>query len=159
MTFQLIYIALLAVAVYASDMPLPFTRVLRVTSPLMTGNDVIIAQNLLKRDTAVKSLTCDGVYGSESASATSAFQSSHGIAATGNLDSETANLLLNLHSNDNYKDTGFTAASMGYLYKIYLPVHYNRSIGKYVVLEYFYCMYFECILKKRMVRFTTQTIM
>jgi len=40
----------------------------------------------------------------------------------------TAQLLLDLHSADGVKDSGFTAASMGYLFKIYTPVYTNRSI-------------------------------
>jgi len=44
------------------------------------------------------------------------------------LDAQSADLLLQLHSADGYKDSGFTAASMGYLYKIHIPVHYNRSV-------------------------------
>ena len=120
------------VAVWGDSMPLPWTRELQVESPLMNGSDVIIAQNLLIRDDAVdSSLTCDGIYGSLSAEATKAFQSAHDLAASGVLDSATASLLLSLHSNDQYKDTGFTAASMGYLYKLFVPVHYNRSIGKF----------------------------
>lgn len=117
------------VAAALAAMPLPFTRELKVTSPIMSGNDVVIAQNLLIRDDAVdNSLECDGSYGSLSAEATAAFQSAYKLAETGILDEETAQLLLDLHSNDNYKDSGFTAASMGYLYKLHIPVHSNRSI-------------------------------
>jgi len=119
----------LAAYVMGSSMPLPFTRELKVTSPMMSGNDVIIAQNLLKRDDAVDSmLSCDGVYGSQSAAATSAFQRAHSLKETGVFDANTANLVLQLHSADGYKDSGFTAASMGYLYKLHVPVHSNRSI-------------------------------
>jgi hypothetical protein len=32
------------------------------------------------------------------------------------------------------KDSGFTAASMGYLYKIYIPVYTNRSVESAGVL-------------------------
>ena len=100
MYFKFSFCAVLALVAYSCTMPQPFTRVLNVSSPLMNGNDVIIAQNLLKRDDAVNSLACDGVYSSESASATSAFQKAHGVTATGILDTDTANLLLSLHSND-----------------------------------------------------------
>ena len=57
-----------------------------------------------------------------------AFQSAHDITATGVMDETTASLLLSLHSADNVKDSGFTAASMGYLYKIFVPVYSNRSV-------------------------------
>lgn len=50
------------------------------------------------------------------------------LDATGIFEGTTAELLLQLHSADGYKDTGFTAASKGYLYKIHVPVHQNRSI-------------------------------
>lgn len=133
--FSFLLLAALGHAIADSNMPAPFTRELKVTSPMMSGNDVTIAQNLLIRDDAVdKNLVCDGVYGSASEAATSAFQSANGVKATGVLDAESANLLLSLHSNDNYKDTGFTAASMGYKYKIHIPVYYNRSVETYATL-------------------------
>jgi hypothetical protein len=56
------------------------------------------------------------------------------LKGTGVLDSETANLLLSLHSADGYKDNGFSAGSMGYLYKFHIPVHSNRSIETYASL-------------------------
>jgi len=125
-----VFMAVLCTAMCA-EMPLPFTRELVVSSPMMSGSDVTIAQNLLIRDSSVDyGLSCDGVYGDDSAKATFAFQQAHSLTETGVLDSATANLLLELHSNDQYKDTGFTAASMGYLYKLHIPVHYNRSIGR-----------------------------
>lgn len=126
-----ISLALLAAVSFASDMPLPFTRELSNQSPMLFGEDVSIAQNLLIRDSAVDpNLDCDGYYGSQSNTATRSFQEWHGLPVTGTFDSVTADMLLHLHSNDDYKDTGFTAASMGYLYKLYIPVHYNRSIGR-----------------------------
>jgi hypothetical protein len=60
--------------------------------------------------------------------ATMEFQSAHDLKATGVMDDETASLLLSLHSADGVKDSGFTAASMGYLYKVFIPVYTNRSI-------------------------------
>jgi hypothetical protein len=120
---------------YADSMPAPFYRELFVTSPLMTGNDVFIAQSLLKRDSAVdQSLTTDGVYGDQSAAATSDFQAAHDLPKTGILDSVSAQLLMDLHSEDGYTDSGFTAASMGYLYKFHIPVHTNRSVETYATL-------------------------
>lgn len=126
------FLVALCVAIFAlaqAAMPPPFTRELYVTSPVMTGNDVLIAQTLLQRDSAVsKSFTANGKYDDASAAATSAFQSAHALKATGKLDDQSAQLLLDLHSDDNYSDTGFTAASMGYKYKVYIPVHNNRSV-------------------------------
>lgn len=101
----------------------------------MTGSDVTIAQTLLKRDNAVdQSLAVDGVFGSQSEQATAAFQSAHSLSSTGILDSASAQLLMDLHSEDGYTDSGFTAASMGYLYKIHIPVHSNRSVETYSTL-------------------------
>jgi hypothetical protein len=116
-------------------MPSPFTRELYVTKPAMTGNDVKIAQTLFKRDSAVSSaVPTDGTYDQVTADGCSAFQTAHGLKGTGVLDSETANLLLSLHSADGYKDNGFSAGSMGYLYKFHIPVHSNRSIETYASL-------------------------
>lgn len=118
------------VGVNCSDdtMPLPFYRQLFVTTPLMTGDDISIAQTLLNRDKAVSSFPIDGVFGDESSQATASFQQNNELEVTGILDSISAQTLLNMHSADNYKDTNFTAASMGYLYKFHVPVHTNRSI-------------------------------
>ncbi len=122
-------------AFVAATMPAPFTRELKLTTPYMTGNDVIIAQNLLNRDSAVKSkLTANGIYDQASADATSYFQASKSFKATGILDDKTAQSLLDDHTNDNYKDNGFTAGSKGYLYKFHIPVHNNRSIETYATL-------------------------
>eukprot|EP00981_Chlorochromonas_danica_P011332 scaffold3873_cov177-Ochromonas_danica.AAC.12 len=110
-------------------MPAPFTRPLQLANPYESGSDVTIAQTLLLRDSAVnQSLVVDGIYGQDSAAATSSFQKAHNLNVNGVLDEVTANLLLQLHSADGYKDNGFTASSMGYLYKVHIPVHSNRSV-------------------------------
>lgn len=116
-------------------MPAPFYRELFVTNPLMTGNDVLIAQTLLKRDAAVdKNFVATGTFAQDSATATAAFQGAHSLPSTGVLDEVSAQTLLDLHSDDQYSDSGFTAASMGYLYKIHIPVHTNRSVETYSTL-------------------------
>ena len=126
---------IVCVAVVMASMPAPFTRELKVTSPYMTGNDVLIAQTLLQRDAAVsKSFVVNGVYDEASAAATSAFQGGNGLKSTGVLDSPSAQVLLDVHTADNYHDTGFTAASMGYLYKFHIPVHNNRSVETHATL-------------------------
>lgn len=119
---------LFAAMASASSMPLPFTRVLKLDTPYQTGNDVIIAQNLLLRDSAVSTFKADGVFGEDSERATRQFQDARGLSSSGQVDAETAQRLLDLHSADGVKDSGFTAASMGYKYKIFIPVHKNRSI-------------------------------
>ncbi len=60
---------LLGLLVTSSAMPLPFKRELYLTSPAMTGNDVIIAQNLLLREPAVTSFNPNGVFESSSETA------------------------------------------------------------------------------------------
>eukprot|EP01038_Epipyxis_sp_PR26KG_P006912 gene6912-9465_t len=118
--------------VSGSNMPLPFTREL---SEGMTGNDVLIAQNLLKRDKSVsQTLQTDGSFGSQTYTATSSFQLAVGLKSTGTIDASTAQYLLDLHSADGYKDSGFSAGSMGYLYKFHIPVHSNRSIETSITL-------------------------
>jgi hypothetical protein len=118
----------------AATMPAPFTRELKVTNPYMTGNDVIIAQNLLTRDPANVKFSPNGIYDEASAAATSNFQVTNTMKTTGVLDSVTAQLLLDQHTNDNFKDTGFSAGSKGYLYKFHIPVHTNRSVETYATL-------------------------
>lgn len=106
-----------------------------MTDPVMTGNDVLIAQTLLQRDDAVdKNFVASGSYAQDSATATAAFQTAHNLPSTGVLDEVSAQTLLDLHSDDEYSDSGFTAASMGYLYKIHIPVHTNRSVETYSTL-------------------------
>jgi hypothetical protein len=120
-----------AVRVKEDEMPLPFTRDLALTDPPMSGSDVIIACNLMIRDESVVSLTketCDDVFDKADESATREFQAANNINENiGVFDSATANLALT-YSSDGYKDSGFTAASMGYKYKIHIPVFENRSI-------------------------------
>jgi len=95
----------------------------------MTGNDVIIAQTLLKRDAAVGStLSVTGTFDKDTEAATIAFQNANSFKGTGILDSASASLLIAKYEADGYKDSGFTAASMGYMYKVHIPVHSNRSI-------------------------------
>ena len=135
MLWILTFVCVLFVRINGEAMPAPFYRALYVTSPYMTGNDVIIAQTLLKRDAAVdQSLVVDGVYGEASKKATASFQSAHKLSSTGTLDSASAQMLMDLHSQDGYTDSGFTAASMGYLYKIHIPVHVNRSVETHATL-------------------------
>lgn len=130
LTFLVAFIA----QVSADTMPPPFTRSLKLSDPYMSGNDVLIAQNLLKREPEIKSIPTNGKYDEATAQGCASFQATHGLKATGTLDSVTAQLLLDLDTADGFKDTGFTAASMGYLYKFHIPVQTNRSIETYATL-------------------------
>ena len=112
------------------EMPLPWKRELELSSPPMTGNDVLIACTLLSRDDAVviDASSCDTTFDAADNDAVGAFQTAQGIKVTGIFDATTANALLVAHSADGFKDSGFTADSMGYKYKIHVPVYQIRSI-------------------------------
>eukprot|EP00595_Chromulina_sp_UTEXLB2642_P001726 CAMPEP_0196767178 /NCGR_PEP_ID=MMETSP1095-20130614/37043_1 /TAXON_ID=96789 ORGANISM="Chromulina nebulosa, Strain UTEXLB2642" /NCGR_SAMPLE_ID=MMETSP1095 /ASSEMBLY_ACC=CAM_ASM_000446 /LENGTH=281 /DNA_ID=CAMNT_0042133849 /DNA_START=81 /DNA_END=926 /DNA_ORIENTATION=+ len=110
-------------------MPLPFYRILELTDPNMVGNDVLIASTLLSRDDAVSSdFTPTNTFTASTLKATLEFQKANGLDLTGEVDEFTAQALLDLHGDDQYTDSGFTAESMGYLYKFHLPFYYNRSV-------------------------------
>lgn len=115
-----------------SSMPPPWTRQLYLDAEYLTGSDVLIMCTLLHRDEAVQAQTggveCDDIFDIQDETDVSTFQKANNLDTTGVFEETTANLLLQLHSADGYKDNGFTAASMGYLYKIHVPVHENRSI-------------------------------
>ncbi len=122
-------------ALTLANMPLPFYRELKFTNPLLSGDDVTIVQTLLNRDPSVaNSLIVDGVFGENSQIATIKFQTANSIKSSGIIDKASADMLLKLYEADGYKDSGFTAASKGYLYKFHIPVHTNRSIETYATL-------------------------
>jgi len=114
----------------ASDMPLPFTRELSLSDPTLSGSDVFIACSLMVRDDAVsmEAGDCDYDFDSDDDKTTREFQGANSLVVTGVVDDKTASLLLELHSADGYKDTGFSAESMGYKYKFHIPVYTNRSV-------------------------------
>ena len=128
-------------AVWASDcasasmdneMPSPFYRVLcyNTNQQIMSGHDVIILQNLLIRSPYVNSsLSCDGEFDYETSVAVGAFQTGNNLNADSIFGPSTANVLLNLHSCDGYKDAGKPASYYGsqYLYKFHFQVFRNRS--------------------------------
>lgn len=126
------FLALLAAAgAVLGAMPLPWSRELSFSpsAPVLEGQDVSVTQYLLLRDSATPStLPVDGKYAASTAEAVKAFQSAHQLPATGVLDAVSAQSLLDLHYRDGLKDTGFTAASLGYKYKLHIPVYANRSI-------------------------------
>lgn len=132
------FILFLFFLVYKADgyseetMPMPFTRELMLSTPEITGNDVLIMCTLLSRDTYVQEtssgLACDNLFDQRDYEDVETFQKSQNLEVSGTLCSITAQRLLDLHSADGYKDSGFSAASMGYLYKLHIPVHKNRTI-------------------------------
>ena len=114
-------------------MPLPWTQPLCVGGDQVDGSAVVIAQNLLLRDTASAAsfpadFSVSGHYDTTTSEAVEAFQTAHSLTVSGALDSSTAQALLVCCSEDGIKDDGFTAASMGYKYKVSIPVTANRSV-------------------------------
>jgi len=104
-----------------------------VQTPCLTGNDVWVYQNLLthwSRDVPKPS----GCYDADTQQATVAFQHAHGLPADGVVDPVTASLLLDRYSYDGYRDDGIPPAALGYLYKVHIPVHRNRSIESIATL-------------------------
>jgi hypothetical protein len=73
-----------------------------------------------------------GAYDAATSQAVACFQRATGTGArrssTGILDAATARAALQMLSADSYTDDGQPAVSLGYKYKILLPVHRNRSI-------------------------------
>jgi len=115
-SFLLAALLCLIAACHAQNtLPSPWTRVLEVADPVMEGSDVVVAQNLLKRDASVSQLEINGEYDATTASAVSAFQKAHSLAVDGTMGAKTAQELLDCCSADGVTDDGFTAASRGYV--------------------------------------------
>ncbi|XP_028416680.1 uncharacterized protein LOC114540871 [Dendronephthya gigantea] len=112
----------------AEIMPPPFTKVLFIQTPPMTGKDVVILQNLLRRSYNVTQVfATNGVYDKQTAIAVAQYKEANGI--TGDplvFDNVTAELVLKQLSYDGYKDDG--KVPPGYKFKIFIPVHKDRNI-------------------------------
>lgn len=110
------------------DMPCPFTRVLSLTNPPLSGIDVLILQRLLMRSVwvTVDLRPCNGTFDGLTAFAVQCYQAGTRLPATGVVDNVTAQQLLLWHTADNYRDDGRILP--GYLYKVHIAVHSNRSI-------------------------------
>jgi hypothetical protein len=83
-------IAIMTAQVVMADMPLPFTEELVMGS---SGNQVLIAQHLLSRVPGA-SVTVTSVYDEQTAAAVELLQSNFNLPVSGNLDSQSANVLL-----------------------------------------------------------------
>lgn len=126
LAFTATALAAVAVLVQGASYPLPFTRSLSLGS---TGTDVYILQNLLGRQSGVTPIANTTTYfGPETQALLEHFQTANKLAATGVLDVTSATLVLAQLSEDGYKDDGRPPSALGYKYKIYVPVHRNRSI-------------------------------
>jgi len=119
-------VALLVVvlALANAQMPCPFYRELSVQDPVLSGSDIYILQNLLRR--AMSTVPITGNYDSKTQAAVALFQKMNNLDATGSFDQDTASSLLEQHLADGYKDNGLVPN--GVMYKVYVPVYSNRSI-------------------------------
>ncbi len=70
----------------------------------------------------------------QSQQATLAFQQDQGLVVDGIVGPATAAALLANFSADGYVDDGTPAEKLGFLYKVYIPVHRNRSIESVATL-------------------------
>ena len=103
----------------------------------MTGSDVTILQQLLRRPDRGNTtccLSCNGGNG-ETSKCSQVFDRPTADALecvtngrTRALDAAAANLVLARFSRDEWHDDGAPASKTGHLYKIMIPVHRNRSV-------------------------------
>ena len=112
----------------AAAMPLPFTRVLSLQSPCLSGSDVLLLQHLLQRSAAGPPPNITDCYDTATASAVHAFQTLRGLSATGTLDNVTAASVLSELGRDHFVDDDTPPAQLGFLYKLRVTLYANRSI-------------------------------
>ena len=124
-------LGLVSVSVALRDpaaMPLPWTRVLEIETPPLSGQDVYIAQNLLQH--VVRDLVASSTYDSSTQSAVAELQRRSGLNDSGIFDPPTASALLACCSNDGYVDDGEAPRMSGHKYKVHVQVYANRSIER-----------------------------
>ena len=97
-----------------------YTRILKVTSPLMQGDDVKAVQNKLN-SLGYNCGTADGYYGNATKSAVISFQSAKGLTADGEVGLATWNALFSSSSNS-------TGSSYTRLLKLTSPLMYGEDI-------------------------------
>eukprot|EP01084_Bolivina_argentea_P050184 92272_1 len=107
------------------QMPLPFTRELKITNPVMKGNDVLIATTLMSRCPAWPSNVVPSLeYTTAISLAVKQFQIDSQLSLNGVFDANTANITLSNYSCDKYVDYGvIKAKDYNVLYKIFIPVY------------------------------------
>ena len=93
---------------------------------VLNGSDVVITQNLIARARGVF-VAMTQVYDPQTAHAVGVFQAQQGLPVTGVVDAATAFDMIKYLSDDHYVDDGRPARDLGYLYKVHVPVHRNRS--------------------------------
>lgn len=130
-------LALLCVALFAThgafaraaaSLPLPWTRVLELATPLLQGQDVFIAQNLLQR--VKRDLQVTSVFDLPTQAAVEDLQRTEGLPVTGIFDAAAANALLGCCSADGYIDDGAPPRASGHKYKVHVQVFANRSVER-----------------------------
>jgi peptidoglycan hydrolase-like protein with peptidoglycan-binding domain len=125
------FLAAAAVAATAEQTaPYPFERTLKLTSPMMSGNDVRILQALVARPASgvpAADLKQDAIFGPDTAKAVAAFREARSMGS-GDFDATAAAALVDCCLLDGYQDDGLPASARGKLYKVHVPVHRNRSI-------------------------------
>ena len=108
------------------QLPLPFKRILQITTPPMTGNDVIILQHLINRFEYLKEkIQVTGTYDSNTRKAVIILQEQQQqllLSTRGVFGEKEANLLLTCCMNDKYTDDGKPAKEKGYKYKLHVVV-------------------------------------
>jgi hypothetical protein len=101
----------------------------------MKGNDVKIAQALLRRSPFVKNVSVTSTFDAATVTAVKQFQTGNKITASGKVDVKTASALLHLHTHDGWSDpNGALPVPPGSMYKVWIPVNKNRSIETVGVL-------------------------
>lgn len=93
---------------------------------MLNGSDVVIVQNLIARVRGVF-VAMTQVYDPQTAHAVGVFQAQQGLPVTGVVDAGTAFDIIKFLSDDHYVDDGRPAQALGYMYKVHIPVHRNRS--------------------------------
>lgn len=108
-----------------SEMPGPFKRELHLQTPFLSGNDVVILQNLLKRHPSSSFVRVTSKYDLQTAEAVQSFQAVMSMSPTGVVCEKTALKVLEHLLSDGFKDDGKVPA--GYKFKLHVPVYKDRT--------------------------------
>ena len=98
-----------------------YNRILKVTSPLMQGDDVKVVQNKLN-SLGYNCGTADGYYGNDTKNAVVKFQSNRGLTTDGEVGPATWNALFS-----NSSSNGNTGGNIGNIRKIYIDAGHGGN--------------------------------
>lgn len=98
-----------------------YNRILKVTSPLMQGDDVKVVQNKLN-SLGYNCGTADGYYGNDTKNAVVKFQSDRGLTTDGEVGPATWNALFS-----NSSSNGNTGGNIGNIRKIYIDAGHGGN--------------------------------